>query len=142
MTGKKAHRHADDRRRLQAVHPGHWKLGDALVLLGKIRVEQGKAAEGLQAIEEGLIIRSRVFGDAHWKTAYARCIKGRCLTELKQVDEAESLLQSAYGTLSNGFPPADLKVKEALRALVRLYEAKGDSERADDYRERLDAGGS
>ena len=77
----------------------------------------------------------------HFKRFDAQSLVGAALTGQKKFDEAEPLLLSGYEGLKartkNMRDHEKICIGEAGKRLVKLYEAKGDKAKADEWRQKL-----
>ena len=79
----------------------------------------------------------RTFPPTNTMTADAESVLGECLTDLRRYDEAEPLLLKSYKTIFDYKGNSTKLAQQALRRLVKLYEAEGKPEKAAQYRELL-----
>jgi tetratricopeptide (TPR) repeat protein len=80
-----------------------------------------------------------VLPEAHPDIAIGMTSYGRCLTNLDRLDEAERVLLEAAGRIRVALGPNHRRLHAAYRALGDLYAAKGDHERAGEYRAQIPA---
>lgn len=80
-------------------------------------------------------ILSQTYGDDHWRTAWARSLRGAALASLERFDEAEPILVSAYDALRNNEGARPVHVDTAQQRVVDLYLAWGKPERAGSFAE-------
>ncbi|QOJ15202.1 MAG: serine/threonine protein kinase [Planctomycetia bacterium] len=124
-------------------------LAATLVQGGMVLLDLSAWREAEPLIREALAIREAKASDS-WTTFNTRSLLGAALIGQNKYSEAEPLLLSAYAGMKERettIPPqAAPRVTDALRRIVRLYEAwdqaepgQGFDTRAADWRERLDA---
>jgi len=116
----------DIERRLQLVGGPGVGVADSLNLLGAILTKAGQPARAETYLREALKIRPTLpKGDL-----------GECLMAQKRYAEAEALLVESYQSLKASQVERSPRTAEALRRLVRLYEAWGKPEMAARYTAR------
>jgi serine/threonine protein kinase/tetratricopeptide (TPR) repeat protein len=132
------------RKVLGNEHPDVATSLDGLCSLLQKQHELGKAeklAEAEPLARECLAIREKNSGD-DWSTFDTRRMLGEILFVQKRYAEAEPLLLSGYEGMKQRESkiPAVSKVrlKEALQALVQLYEVQGRSNEASQWQQKLD----
>jgi tetratricopeptide (TPR) repeat protein len=114
---------------------------DSLAMLGRCLNRQAKHAEAVPILRECLEIKEKTQpGD--WTTALARSLLGEALAGQREVPAAEPLLLDAYKALierREKIRPLDRDVtlRDAAERLVRLYEAWGKPDKAEEWRKRL-----
>lgn len=64
---------------------------------------------------------------------------GRCLMRLDRLQDAERALLESHGILARAIGPAAGQAQAAAGALVELYQQTGQTQRAAEWREKLDA---
>ncbi|WP_146451664.1 serine/threonine-protein kinase [Bythopirellula polymerisocia] len=108
------------------------------VARGLIQLKNWGEAETLA--RESLSIREKHLHDT-WMVAEAQATLGAALLGQEQLDEAEPLLLAGgHGLLEQAEEvPFDDKprINESLQRLVQFYQARGDTEQADQWREKL-----
>jgi serine/threonine protein kinase/tetratricopeptide (TPR) repeat protein len=111
----------------------------ALAELGVNLLRQHKWAEAEPVLREGLAIREKVDPDA-WTTFYARSRLGAALLGQQKYAEAEPLLLAGYEGLKQREAkiPTDstFTLTETLERLVRLYDAWGKKDKAEEWRKK------
>jgi tetratricopeptide (TPR) repeat protein len=121
---------------LQNCHP--FLHANGLLTLGRILMAAGRAAEAEPFLREALAIRRQLLLSGHPRVARAESLLGECLTALQRYAEAEPLLLAGYETLHR-----DDQIKlwwlprwrrEAHERLVKLYEAWGKPDKAQEWR--------
>jgi serine/threonine-protein kinase len=114
---------------------------DSLATLGRCLIRQGKHTEAVLILREGLEIKEKT-QPGHWTTAYARCLLGEALAGQREFPAAEPLLLDAHKALTERrgkIPPLerDATLRGAAERLVRLYEAWGKPDQAEEWRKKL-----
>ncbi len=104
--------------------------------LGLNLLLQQKHAEAEKTLRECLTLRAKQQPDA-WTTFNTKSLLGDALLGQKKYADAEPLLVEGYEGMKQReakLPPQakDLRLKEALERLVRLYEATGMKEKAEE----------
>jgi tRNA A-37 threonylcarbamoyl transferase component Bud32 len=126
-------------RKLPKDHPSR---ADALHMLGLCLLQVGSPAEAEPLLRECLTIRARKMPD-EWVTCDTRSLLGEALLEQKKYTDAEPLLVKGYEGMKERQdkipPPWKVRLAEARERLVRLYDATGKKDKADDYRKNLEA---
>src|SRR5262249_18402489 len=113
----------------------------SLAVLGRCLVRQGKHAEAIPTLRECLEIKEKTqSGD--WTTAEAHSLLGEALVGQREFLAAEPLLLNAHKALTerrDKIRPLDRDVilRDAAERLVRLYEAWGKPDKAEEWRKRL-----
>jgi tetratricopeptide (TPR) repeat protein len=111
-------------------------IASVLYLLAEILVHNGKSEEAEPLLRECLQIRSE--SDANDRLiAETESLLGGCLTALGRFEEAESLLLESYPRIESAEDkPHDL-TRTACRRIIELYDARGDPEKANEWRAKL-----
>ena len=96
-------------------------------------------AECEPLVRESLETGARVLGADHWRVAESRSLLGEALAGLERYEEAEADLLESYAALDVALPPARRarRLPAAAERLVKLYEAWGKPEMADEWRAKL-----
>ena len=95
-----------------ALADDHLRLGDNLVSLGELRVQQGRAADCRSSIERGLDIRLARLPADHLQVALASAALGECLLLAGSNSEATALLEAAYDIVKTSPSAAATRVRE------------------------------
>jgi len=105
-----------------------------LAFAGTFLVEGGRHAEAEPLLRECLAIRERDFPD-DWTRYNAMSMLGDCLAGLAKFTEAEPLLLGGYEKIN---PPPQFagRKQEALDRIVKMYEAWGKTEKAEEWRKK------
>ncbi len=100
----------------------HAKLSGALVAVGKMwLVDKQDPQRALPFLTEGVEIRQTHLPSDDWHIGSAQSLLGACLTELRQYEQAEQVLQAAVSTLEAHFGAEHRRVVEARDRLDALY---------------------
>ncbi|MBL8823665.1 MAG: serine/threonine protein kinase [Planctomycetia bacterium] len=122
-------------------HPGTSQLADAITSIVECLLKQQKYAEAEPLLRECLNIREQKHPD-NWRTFHTRSMLGGSLLEQKKYAEAEPLLIAAYAGLherESRIPvPNQAKMLAALERMVQLYDATGNKEKTEVYRNKLE----
>ncbi|MFQ5413764.1 MAG: tetratricopeptide repeat protein [Phycisphaerae bacterium] len=113
-------------------------VASTLVLLGTVLIKKGDAAGAVPMLRECLTIRRDVLEAGDWKIASTESALGEALVMLGRFDEAEPLLIESYPIIREARgdrPPTP----DALKRIVRLYDAWGKPDKAAEYRALLEA---
>jgi serine/threonine protein kinase/tetratricopeptide (TPR) repeat protein len=118
----------------------HMETAKDLVVLGLNLLRQNKSADAEAVIREGLAIYEKKEPDA-WLTFNAMSVLGGALLAQKKYADAERMLLQGYEGMKQReamIPPVrKVRMTEALDRLVRLYEAKGQKDKAEEWRQKL-----
>jgi serine/threonine protein kinase len=113
---------------------------DVLADLGSNLLRQNRAAEAEGVLRECLAVREKRQPEA-WGTFHTRSLLGEALLGQKKYAEAEAPLRAGYDGLKQREATIPSAVKgrltEALRRVVRLYEAWGKPDAANAWRANL-----
>jgi serine/threonine protein kinase/tetratricopeptide (TPR) repeat protein len=117
------------------------RLADTLARFADILLTEGKFAEVDPPARECLAIREKKLPE-DWRTYNMRSFLGRGLLGQQKYEEAQPMLLSGY----EGMKQRDLKIpfgdkkrlKEAIEALVQLYEAQARSDQAAEWKRQLE----
>lgn len=117
------------------------RTADALAQLGTNLLKQKKFADAEPLLGQCLKVREVKQPEA-WTTFNARSALGEALLGQKKYDEAEPLLLQGYEGMNkrqDKVPPAyrPVRLGEALKRLVRLYETTEQKEKIADWRKKL-----
>jgi serine/threonine protein kinase len=123
------------RRRL--LPAGDAGIPSSLTLLGLILTDEGDPERAEPMLREALDLFGKAFPEGHWRTANAQALLGECLSAQGRFAEAEPPLVAACRTLLA--PPAAPRhhTRRAVELTVRLYEAWGKNDKAEQWREEL-----
>jgi len=116
----------------------HVFVGNALEDLGRVATDRGDYAGAEAFLREGVRVYQKAVGDDDLLTARARLKLGVALLGRGALGEAEPLLVHAFTAFKDRRMPGalgELPRREAINALVRLYEAQGRPNEAAKYRE-------
>jgi tetratricopeptide (TPR) repeat protein len=114
---------------------------ESLAMLGRCLNRQDKDAEAVPILRECLEIKEKTLpGD--WTTDEARSLLGEALAGEREFQAAEPLLLNAQKALTERrekILPLEREVtlREAVERLVRLYEAWGKPDKAEEWRKKL-----
>jgi eukaryotic-like serine/threonine-protein kinase len=126
------------RARLPADDP---RLADALAQFAHILITEGKFAEVEPLARECLAIREKK-NPEDWRTFNTRSLVGDSLLGQQKYADAEPLLLSGYEGMkqrSAKMPPEGrVNLQEALKRLVRLYDASGQNAQTTKWRLELE----
>jgi non-specific serine/threonine protein kinase/serine/threonine-protein kinase len=126
-------------RQLGADDP---RTAGALAQLGWNLLRQGKHVEAEKTLRDCLAIRAKKESQA-WTTFNTQSLLGEALLGQKRYADAEAPLRAGYEGLKQREakipPPGKVRLTEALRRLVRLYDAWGKPDDAARWRKELDA---
>jgi serine/threonine-protein kinase len=123
--------------RRKTLPPGSPEIAHSSILLGRLLVSKGEAQEAEPLLREAVETFRRNFPKTSTMTADAENVMGECLTELRRYDEAEALLTASYKTIYDFKGNTTKLAQQALRRLIKLYEAKGQPDKAAPYRELI-----
>jgi tetratricopeptide (TPR) repeat protein len=123
------------RRQLPA---GAVEIASTLALLGRILTARGEPKRAEPRLREALEIFSTALPREHWRTANVKSLLGACLTAQGRHDEAAPLIEAACRTLQSVPGAPRDRTRLALDNAVRLYEAWGKKDRADQWRKKRD----
>jgi serine/threonine protein kinase/tetratricopeptide (TPR) repeat protein len=133
------------RRKLLAVTkersgPNSLTYAGELANLGTNLLHQKKWADADAVIRDCLAIREKQQPDA-WNTFSAQSMLGEVLLGQQKYADAEPLLLAGYEGLKQRAarvpPQAKVRLTEAVRRLVQLYEATGQKDKANEWRKEL-----
>jgi len=116
-------------------HPNTAVLASNLAYLLNLKGENEESARIARASLATLEAR---LPPGHWRTAVTKSILGGALAGLGEYGEAESLLLDNLPIISEAQGERSPKTRDALNRVIALYEARGEAERAAEYRARLD----
>jgi serine/threonine protein kinase/class 3 adenylate cyclase len=107
--------------------------------LGLLCTAQGRFDEAVTWHRQALEGRRRVLGNEHRDTLRSLRRLAAPLIALEKFDEAEALLLECHDRCQRAFGSTHAETSEAIQALVDLYTARGDPERASQYQALLQA---
>jgi eukaryotic-like serine/threonine-protein kinase len=110
--------------------------GAALASQSEALLKEGRFEEAAAALRGCLAVRQKAFPEGNWLIAETNSQLGAALAGEGKFAEAEPLLLEAYTTLQAGTAPPD-RSRAALRRIVQLYESWGKTDRAAEWRQRL-----
>jgi tetratricopeptide (TPR) repeat protein len=123
------------RRRL--LPPKHASIATSLITSAVIHMNRGRPIEAEPLFREAVEIRESALPANHPDVTEARGLLGDCLTKTRQYDEAERLLVACAQALRNTPGHSQTALAEADRRLIRLYEASGQTTKAESWRSRV-----
>jgi hypothetical protein len=115
-----------------------------MVVLGRNLLRQKKYTEAEPLLRDCLGFRMKHQPEA-WTTFNTQSLLGESLLGQKKYAEAEPLLREGYEGMKQRekqippVPAARSRIPEALQRLVELYEARGQQEQAEQWRQKLAA---
>jgi serine/threonine-protein kinase len=109
----------------------------ALITQGLIWDKAGKSQESEAILREAVRLRTNSLPKEHFWVALANGALGEFLTNQGRYDEAEPLLLESYENLKSSQGTNNPRTRLALKRLVALYEASGNSGAAEKYRALL-----
>jgi eukaryotic-like serine/threonine-protein kinase len=114
---------------------------DTLAMLGRCWNREHRTKDAVPILRECLAIKEKAQPD-DWTTAMARSLLGEALAGQREFQAAEPLLleaQKALTEVSEKLPPLerDVNLRDAAERLVRLYEAWGQKDKAEEWRTKL-----
>lgn len=128
--------------RRRSLDPADPLIGDALMRLGANHLRQRQFAAAEPLLRECLGIFHEKQPD-DWRTFLVESELGETLSGLKKYTEAEPLLLSGYEGMrarEAKMPRAERgHIASAIERLAAFYESRGDREKADQWREQLNA---
>ena len=119
-------------REVRGANNPHVATG--LVNLGALLTRAGRLAEAEQTFREARDIQLQTFPPGHWQVATTESLLGECLTRMGRYASAEPLLVNSYGIISREFGAQHGRARVALRRVIELYDAWGETEKAAEYR--------
>ncbi|MEW6366294.1 MAG: serine/threonine-protein kinase [Acidobacteriota bacterium] len=122
----------------RSLPDGHPMIASALQVLGRSLLEQGDAAAAEPLLLESLDLRRKAMPPGHWLIANSESVLGECLWRLGRLSDAEPLLVSGYENLHAELGDKHERTQDAIRRLVRMYEASQRQDQAARYRSLLD----
>jgi serine/threonine protein kinase/DNA-binding SARP family transcriptional activator len=118
----------------------HPQTANALAQLGSNLLRQEKSTEAESFLRECLAIRQKKEANA-WTTFSTQSMLGEALLGQKKYAEAEPFLRQGYEGMKEREkmipPPSRARLTEALERLLRLYEANGQKDMAEMWRQQL-----
>ncbi|MHB1557937.1 MAG: tetratricopeptide repeat protein [Isosphaeraceae bacterium] len=126
--------------RLFEQNPNSPTHAAALAARGATLLLEHRAADAEARLREALMIRRKAQPD-DWMTFDTESMLGQALLDQKKYDEAEPYLNGGYEGLKQRekkIPATDRpRITRALERLVRLYESRGEDEKAKKWRQEL-----
>jgi serine/threonine protein kinase len=117
------------------------RVGAALASLGVMQVRQGKHQEAEPQLRAALAIYKKTVPDT-WHVGFAQVWLGASLAGQQKYADAEPVLLAGYERLQarhREMPNPGPQLAEAGEQLVRLYEAWGKNDKADQWRKKAAA---
>jgi serine/threonine protein kinase len=122
--------------RRKALPPTSHEIGESLLSLGSVRMEQGDYSGAEPLLREGReILQSSA--PNHWRVGQAESLYGSCLAALGRTAQAEPLLRRGYQRIAARQGSQRREAQAALGRLVRFYEARGEKEKEASFRRLL-----
>lgn len=121
----------------EVLDAGHPRIAIAEEALAGTLNRMQRFAEAEQLARQALGHFDDAYGGEHPRTAYASVILAGALLGQGRIDEAEERILANIEIIETNLGERSIEAQETLRTLVRLYDAKGDSDEALKYRQRL-----
>lgn len=115
----------------------HPQLAQSLQNLGTALWREKKFREAEESLRQAIAVKKLTFPDTHWEIATTKNMLGGCLLEAKNYRAAEPLLVESYEIIKKQFGLQHDRTRRAGSRLIALYEATGQTERADRLRTEL-----
>jgi len=125
-------------RRALGVDNLHTHL--ATYRLALVLRQAGKLEKATAVFGELLELAEKHIGRGKEPTENTRYMYGRCLTQLERASEAETPLLAGYRIARDGLGPRHRTTLRWAKAVLELYEASGQNEKATSFRAALAAG--
>lgn len=120
--------------RARNLRPGHDLIAATLTMLGRTKLELGRAAEAEATLTQAVQSWKLEYGEKSPGYALARASLGRALALQKRFAEAEPALIESYPILSQSSRGVDHEVANVVRRWIEdLYRATGRPEAAQKY---------
>ena len=97
----------------------------------------GRASETLEQATSAEESLTKTLGAGHWRTAWARSLRGAALTALSRYAEAEPLVLQAYDRLRKNTGASRTQIDLARNHVEHLYTAWGRASDASRYKNSL-----
>ncbi|MFK8014077.1 MAG: tetratricopeptide repeat protein [Gammaproteobacteria bacterium] len=118
------------RRHYEAEHP---ETAMVLAQLGRIALQRGDAAAAEPLLREGIGMVQRA-NPGHPFLPDMRITLGQSLMQLARYEQAAKIIEQSFASLAENLGSEHPRTQFAVKNLVALYEASGDSSRAEFYR--------
>ena len=130
------HREAMEGRR-RVFGEDHGRTVISIINVADVLNALGRYAESETLARESIATGTRVLGENHWRVAEARSLLGAALCGLDRYAESEQLLLESYAALDESLPARlrERRLVPAAQRLVTLYEAWGEPEKAQRWRQ-------
>jgi tetratricopeptide (TPR) repeat protein len=115
----------------------HIYTARAMTLLAQILNRQKRYAEAEPWARQAVEVRDKRLPPRNWERAKSRSILGATLTGLGKFEEAEPLLLQSLPIIEDDRGPQHRHTYEALERIIDFYNARGDTETAQQYRRKL-----
>ncbi len=106
----------------------------SMLNLGRILVDEGSYEEALGVLEAAMQDAEGRLPEGHSYRAMLKVALGKCLMGLHRWDGAEAQLLAGCEAMNASPGPAHPRTQECITALVRLYESRGQPEKAEEWR--------
>ncbi len=116
----------------RALPEDHPYIASASLTYAGTLIDLGRPSLAEQAARRALDICAKALPTGHWLAASGRSVLGETLFLQDQPGIAEPLLVEAYPILREA-RPGDRATANALKRLIRFYEASGNDERLQEY---------
>jgi serine/threonine protein kinase/Flp pilus assembly protein TadD len=119
----------------KTLPPRHTAFAWSLAGLGLCLIREGRHAEAEPLLREALSIREEKFPPDDWGRFATESMLGEALAGQGKLDRAEPLLLRGYEGMKDDPAAIELRKREALDRIVRLYEMWGKPEKVTAWRE-------
>ena len=117
---------------------GHVDIARSLEVLGQTLTAKGELAEAEKVLREAVEIRRKFMTESNPVLPQTESVLGECLAAQKKYEEAQGLLVGSYDRLKAIQGDKYPNTLEALRRVVKLYEAWKKPQQAEQFKALLD----
>ena len=103
--------------------------------LGLLLMQRDKPADALPLLRDTLAGLRKSLPEGHWMIGVATMNVGRCQSALKEYADAEATLLDANTQLKNTLGAEHERTQQVRNALIELYEARNEPDKAKTWRE-------
>jgi tetratricopeptide (TPR) repeat protein len=123
--------------KLEVLGREHFETLNSMNHLAQTLCDLEEHAEAKDLFQDVLSRGKKLFPD-DWRISVFETHFGECLILMSRHEEAEPLLLESYSKLDSALGPEHQRTQNALRALVKLYEATGEKTAASRFRALLE----
>ena len=110
---------------------------DMLIHISGAQTRLDRLVDAEQSLREALQIRQEIYEPENWLIASAKSMLGETLIDQQRYEEAEPLVLEGYEGMRGALEVPEIRPREALERIVKLYEQWDKPDQAAEWRAKL-----